>query len=98
MFDFDTREWARDQIAAADFGNVLRAERCRIMLRRAAERPCGRLTEVFDNPAELQAAYKFVEGSVAPQSIVDSFAMATLRGSDREEFVYVIIDGTSLSL
>jgi hypothetical protein len=98
MFDYDTREWARDQIAEAEFGNVLRAERCRLMLRRAAERPCGRLTEVFDNAAELQAAYKFVEGSVAPQSIVESFAMATLRGADREEFVYTIIDGTSLSL
>lgn len=98
MFDTDTREWARDQIAEAEFGNVLRAERCRLMLRRAAERPCGRLTEVFDNAAELQAAYKFVEGSVAPQSLVDSFAMATLRGADRDEFVYAIIDGTSLSL
>lgn len=96
--DFDTRQWAREQIAAADFGNVLRAERCRLMLRRAAERPRGRLTEVFENPAELQAAYKFVEGSVAPQSIIDSFAMATLRGAEREDFLYAIIDGTSLSL
>jgi len=98
MSEFDTPEWAREQVMDAVFGNVLRAERCRKMLVRAAQRPAGRLTEVFESGAERQAAYKFVEGVVSPQAIIESFASATLRGAQSEEFVFVVIDGTSLSL
>jgi len=93
-----TRDWAREQVHAADFGNALRDRRCELMLRRAAERPAGRLTEVFCNRAELQAAYKFVEGSVSPTAIVASLADATLRGQSETEFLYAVMDGTSLSL
>lgn len=92
------KDWAREQVAAADFGNVLRDRRCELMLRRTAEGPAGRLTEVFEDPAELQAAYKFVEGSVAPAAIAASFADATLRGTHEGGVVYAVVDGTSLSL
>jgi hypothetical protein len=66
------------------------------MLRRAAERPAGRLTEVFHSAAERQAAYKFVEGAVAPAAVVDAIACATFRSAP--DWVYAVIDGTSLSL
>ena len=94
----DGREWAREQLATASFGNERRRMRCESMLRRAAEQPAGRLTEVFDDAAELQAAYNFVEGSVAPEAIVEALAEATLRAAADEPFVYVPVDGTSLSL
>jgi hypothetical protein len=67
------------------------------MLRRVAERPAGRLTEVFTTPSELQGAYDFVRGSVASQRLVDAFAQATLRAC-RDEWLYVVVDGSSLSL
>ncbi len=94
----DTKEWAREQLATASFGNERRRMRCESMLRRAAERPAGRLTEVFDDAAELQAAYNFVEGSVAPEAIVTAIAEATFRAASGEPFVYVPVDGTSLSI
>lgn len=93
-----TKDWARDQVADAEFGNVLRAVRCESMLRRIAQRPAGRLTEVFEDPAELQAAYKFVEGEVRPEAIIETFAAATLRRAEGLPFVFVPIDGTSLTL
>jgi len=94
----DAKEWARDQVASAELGDVRRQHRFQLMLRRAAERPAGRLTEVFEDAAELQAAYDFIEGSVPPGSLLDSIADATLRAGAGEEFVYAIFDGTSLSL
>lgn len=94
----DTKDWAREQLATASFGNERRRMRCESMLRRVAEHPAGRLTEVFDDAAELQAAYNFIEGSVAPEAIVEALAQATLRAAAQEPFVYVPVDGTSLSI
>jgi hypothetical protein len=70
------------------------------MLRRIAERATGRLTEVFDAAAELQAAYDFVEGDVPVGTIVESFANATWRKAVElgERTLYTVVDGTSLSL
>ena len=68
------------------------------MLRRAAERPAGRLSEVFDSPAELQAAYEFVEGAFGSERVVRALEDATLRAAEGLEFAYVVLDGTSLTL
>ncbi|MDB4998292.1 MAG: hypothetical protein JWM74_5724 [Myxococcaceae bacterium] len=68
------------------------------MLRRAAERPGGRLSEVFESKAELQAAYDFVESDIDPRALVEGFADATVRAARDLPFVYVVVDGTSLSL
>jgi transposase Tn5 family protein/transposase-like protein len=94
----DSRDWCREQFASAEFGNVSRARRATQMLRRALERPAGRLTDVFSNPAEQQAAYNFVEGVTPPEALVQALAEATLRQLVDEQFVFVPIDGTSLSL
>jgi hypothetical protein len=93
----EAKDWASEQLATADFGDVRRVWRCQQMLRRVAERPAGRLTEVFTTPSELQGAYDFVRGSVASQRLVDAFAQATLRAC-RDEWLYVVVDGSSLSL
>lgn len=50
----DTRDWCREQFASAEFGNVSRARRAAVMLRRALERPAGRLTDAFSHGAEQQ--------------------------------------------
>lgn len=92
------RDWCQEQFASADFGNVSRARRAALMLRRALERPSGLMTEVFDKGAERQAAYKFVEGSTAPAAITQALAEATLRQLAQEPYVFVPVDGTSLSL
>lgn len=68
------------------------------MLQRAAEKPAGRLTEVFSVPAELQAAYDFIESDVAPSALTTAFAEASIRALGDASFAYVVVDGTSLSL
>lgn len=67
------------------------------MLRRAAELPSGRVSEVFENAAERQAAYDFVRGPVAPSALIGAFRDATLSKAT-SEWLYVLVDGTSLSL
>ncbi len=94
----DTKDWAREQLASADFGDVRRVDRAIAMLGRAAEHPAGQLTQVFHDGAELQAAYDFVEGAVPASSLVDAFADATLDAASQPGFAYVVIDGTSLTL
>ncbi|GAC1393339.1 MAG: IS4-like element ISLpn5 family transposase [Polyangiales bacterium] len=94
----DSRDWCQEQFASAEFGNVARARRAALMLRRALERPAGRLTDVFSDAAEQQAAYNFVEGATPPAVLTSAIAEATLRQLADEEFVFVPVDGTSLSL
>jgi hypothetical protein len=82
----------------ADFGHRTRVDRCVRMLGRIAEHPAGRVTEVFEESAELEGAYRFLEGSVPPEDIVGSIRAATLHGARDAGRLYVIVDGTSLSL
>jgi hypothetical protein len=91
-------DWVDEQLEEADFGHARRWMRARLMLRRAAEAPAGRLSEVFRSAAELQAAYDFVEGAIPPDELVAAFARASLRVVSSDPFVYVPVDGTSLSL
>lgn len=97
----DDRTWASEQVAAANFGDVRRRARAELMLRRAIANPAGRLTQVFRNNAELQGAYGFVQGVVSPAAILGTIASATcvrLSGCVEPQRVFVIVDGTSLSL
>jgi hypothetical protein len=98
MYDLGVGDWAREQLASARFGDERRCYRAERMLRRAAARPAGRLTEVFTEPPELQAAYDFVQGRVPPQAIVEAFAEATLRAAESSEFVFAVVDGSTLTL
>lgn len=94
----DAAEWAREQFATLDLGDARREYRAMRMLTRAAQQPAGRLTDVFRTKAERQAAYDFVESRVSPSALVDALAMATVRAAGAPTFVYVAVDGTSLTL
>jgi hypothetical protein len=98
MDSCEVQQWAEEQVASANLGDVRRKRRAASMLRRAADRPAGRLTEVFSAPAELQAAYDFIETDIAPRALTMAFAEASLRAVDGAPFFYAVVDGTSLSL
>lgn len=98
MLNLDTKNWARDLVEDADFGHRTRSDRCVRMLQRMAERPAGRVTEVFEEASEREAAYRFVEGLVSPEAMVDAFCAATLRRESAGGFMYAVVDGTSLRL
>jgi hypothetical protein len=91
-------DWAREQLATANFGHGARVKRAVLMLGHAARRPAGRMSDVFTRPADLQGAYDFVEGDVSPAAITRAFAEATLRAVGSARFCYVPFDGTSLTL
>jgi hypothetical protein len=95
----EPRSWAREEFGDAILGDLRLTSRLVQIGRRIAERPAGRLSEVFSNAAELQAAYNFVESPrVSVGALLRSIATATLRRSARNQVVFVPIDGTSLSL
>ena len=92
------RRWAIEQFDSADFGDVRRERRAAFMLQRAAERPAGKLTDVFKSGAELQGAYDFIEGDVSARAITTALGEASMRAVGDASWVYAIVDGTSLSL
>jgi len=94
----EVQRWAEEQVASAKLGDARRVRRAASMLRRAADQPAGRLTEVFSTRAELQAAYDFIETDIAPRALVTAFAEASLRAVGDASHIYVPVDGTSLSL
>lgn len=96
--DLEKREWVREQLASANFGDERRVRRAAKLLRSVLEQPGGRISDVVVDPAERQAAYDFVEGPLRPELLVASFAEATLRAATALPFTYVAIDGTSLTL
>jgi len=94
----DAKEWAEEQFATLELGDARREYRAVRMLRRVAEHPAGRLTEVFLDAAERQAAYDFVESNASAPALVDALAQATVRAAGTAPFVFVLVDGTSLTL
>lgn len=64
-----------------------------------ARRGAGRVSEVFVRPAERQAAYDFLEhDSVDVGRVQRALGEACLRQCARFKCVYVVLDGTSLTL
>lgn len=66
---------------------------------RVAEQPGGKVSEVFKDAAEQQGAYDFLEsGKVPLAALQKGFHDAAWAQCAGESFVYVAIDGSSLSL
>ncbi len=69
------------------------------MMSRLREAPAGRVTQVFKDGAEQQAAYDFLESTeVSAEALRDGVHASTARASREEPFVFVPLDGTSLTL
>lgn len=61
--------------------------------------PAGRITEVFGDAAERQAAYDFVEhSSIRADDVVDAVGDACARACVAKRSALIVLDGTSLSL
>jgi hypothetical protein len=91
--------WAARQFAHVDLGDVRRDARLKRMAAAACARPSGKVAAVFEEDREQQAAYDFVESDrVDVQEIVAGVAMTTAERSAEQLFVYVAVDGTSISV
>jgi hypothetical protein len=64
-----------------------------------AQHPAGRVTDVFDDPAEREGAYRLLSNSaVASESLTEAMGQATATECAACDRVYVVVDGSSLSL
>ena len=69
------------------------------MAARVAQRPAGKVSEVFIQASELQGAYDFLEGGrVDPKILVSTLGATTMRRGAEADFLFVPVDGSSLAL
>lgn len=95
----DCTDWAEDVFGDADLGDVRRTSRLVRMASRAARRPSGKISDVYESPAELQGAYDFVESAhVDAKAIGQAVSESTARRCAEYDWVYVPLDGTSIKL
>ena len=99
MHDNEAVAWAEDEFGAAGLGDIRRTRRLVEMAGRTAANPGGKVTSVFSEGADREAAFRLLENDdVAPEAIALSAHAATARRCLGEQSVLVPIDGSSLNL
>jgi hypothetical protein len=91
--------WAQGEFGGAELGDARRTRRLVAMVAQAVRRPAGRVSEVFGTPSKRQGAYDFLEHEqVEGQQVLKALGQATARRCRELESVYLVVDGTSLTL
>lgn len=91
--------WAIREFGHAQLGNTLRTRRAVAMGARLASAPAGRVTQAFNDGAEREAAYRFLENDkIAAADLLAAAARASAVRARGQQFVYVPVDGSSLHL
>ena len=91
--------WAEREFGDAQVGDARRTARLVGVAACACERPGGRVSAVFATEKEREGAYDMLENEhFAHTSLVESMAEASALRSEGQRFVYVPLDGTSLTL
>lgn len=93
--------WADETFGRASLGDVRRTKRLVGMARAAGMRPSGKVSAVFDRAKDREGAYDFLENPhVKAATLAESvFAAAVARSADAgDDYVFVAVDGSSLSL
>lgn len=95
----DIASWAHEEVGHAELGDARRTARLTRLLARVAASPAGRVTQVFDNGAEREAAYRFLENDrIAAASILEAHRLAVARRAAAFRYVYVAIDQSAMQL
>jgi hypothetical protein len=80
-------------------GHIVRTRRLVRLAAALAWRTAGRITQVVDDPAEREAAYRLIENSsVVPEAISAAASDATARRAAQHDMVFVPVDGSSLNI
>lgn len=99
MTDTTHETWVQNEFAGLELGDARLLKRLENVVMRAAERPAGQISAVFDSAADRQGAYGLL-GSPAVSG--DLLARATHRATamrcNDDPYVFVPLDGSSLSL
>jgi hypothetical protein len=92
-------DWACEECRDLELGDVRRNAVVRKLLTAAEKRPAGTVTGVLERSADRQAAYKFLESDhTSHVPLARAFAAATARRASATPYVFVGVDGGSLSL
>lgn len=91
--------WAEREFGHAALGDARRSRRLCAMAARAAERPSGKVSAVFDREKEREGAYDFLESEhVAASAVADAMFRATVERAKGLRAVFVALDFSSLTL
>jgi hypothetical protein len=91
--------WAKQEFGRADLGDVRRTARLVAMGAGACDRPSGRVAAVFGTDREREGAYDFLESKhIAPEEIMSSVAAATTARCVDVDYVFVPVDGSSITV
>jgi hypothetical protein len=95
----ETRTWAREEFGRIDLGHGRRTTRLVRMATQAAARPGGRVSAVFTGAAEVEGAYRWLENpAVQVAALVEGLGRACAVRASEHAFVYVPVDGSSVTL
>lgn len=91
--------WAARQFGHVELGDVRRNRRLMRMAACACGRPSGKVAAVFTEKDEQQAAYDFLESDhVEVEAVVGGIAATTAESCRGKPYVYVAVDGTSVTV
>ena len=96
--DAVARLWAQQEFGRARIGDARRTQRLVDMAAQVALRPAGKLTQVWEEGAEREGAYRLVENQAIEARDMACAAHQAAFARARGEYVCAPVDGTSLSL
>jgi hypothetical protein len=93
------RQWAFEEFGDAELGDQRRRHRLVSIAAAAAASPAGTVTAVVSGSAEREGAFRLLESDrVSASAVARASFEAGVRRAHPHKFVYVPIDGSSLSL
>jgi hypothetical protein len=91
--------WAAEEFGGAHLGDRRRTRRLVAVAAGVLARPAGRVTEVFDDAADREGAFRLLENEDASaDAIAEAAAAASVRRAAGQAFVFAPVDGTSLQI
>jgi len=93
------RAWAREEFGSLDLGHRSRTTRLVRMATQVAVQPAGKVSAVFTTAAAAEGAYRWLENpAVEVGALVDGLGRACAVRASEHAFVYVPVDGSSVTL
>ena len=90
--------WAQEQFGRTDLGDTRRTARLVRIATSAARSPAGTVSAVFDDDAERQGAYDFLESPhIKPAALERGVGQAAAGRCGAESRIFVAVDGSSLT-
>jgi len=94
-----SKQWAAGEFGRVDLGDSRRTARLVQMAAAACERPSGKVAAVFPSDPEREGAYDFLENDeVDVTELIEALASATARRCAELPFVFVPVDGSSITV